>query len=137
MDDFVPSVKVIFCMAADEFDLDTVTRRIKITPTETRKRESFPPQSIEAGVAKTEWSIEMCEENCTDVAIPFERMLSILAAKSKTIRTVCCDYNLEACFVVVIHMKDGNSPEVVLSREIVAFAASINAEIGFDLYCYE
>jgi hypothetical protein len=137
MNVIIPSIKVIFCLFADEFDIDDVTRKLGIIPTDTRTRDSFPSQSIAAGVAKTEWCLEIKEENCIAVAILFEKMLEILREKETLINEICDDYNLESSFVVVIHMQDGDSPEVVLPREVISFAAAISAEIGFDLYCYE
>lgn len=137
MSDFIPRIEVTFYIMADEFDLNEVTCRLGVTPTETRTKDSYPHQSIAAGVAHTEWSIDLVEENCIAVSFLFEKLLNVLSGKEKLITQVCDDFNLEAGFVVVIHMKDGDSPEVILPREVVAFAAAINAEIGFDLYCYE
>ena len=137
MDDFIPSIKVAFYISADKFDIDEVTRKVGINPTGTRTNADFPEQSIAAGVAKTIWWFEVEEENCIAVSILFKKLLIILDSKSKIINAICNDYGLETGFEVVIHCQDGNNPELVLTREIVAFAASINAEIGFDLYCYE
>ena len=137
MNDFIPSIKITLYLSAEEFDLDEVTNRLEITPTETRLKNNFPPQSIAADVARTLWCIDIKEENCIAVSILFEKLLNILDGKSEIIRAVCNDYNLETAFEVVIHMKDGDSPEVILPREVISFASAINAEIGFDLYCYE
>jgi len=132
MDDFIPSIKVTFYIMADEFDLEEVTRRLGINPTETRTKDSFPPQ----GLAHTSWSLDVEEKDCCAVAILFEEMLEVLGGKSETIKTLCDDYNLETSFVVVIHMQGEDNPEMFLPREVISFAASINADIGFDLYCY-
>jgi len=137
MKSFIPSIKVALYLIADEFDLDRVTEMIGVIPTETRTRESFPPQSIAAGVAKSEWSVEIIQENCIAVSTLFEELLMVLKGKEGIIRLVCEDFSIEAGFLVVIHMKDGDSPEVILPREVISFAAAIRAEIGFDIYCYE
>ena len=137
MNDFMPSIKVTLYLGADEVDLDVVTQRLGIVPTETRTKDSFPLQSIITGFAKNIWSIGIIEENCIAVSIPFERMLEILKGKEAQINGLRNEYGFDASFVVVIHMKDGDSPEVVLPREVITFTAAIDAEIGFDLYCYE
>ena len=137
MNDFIPSIKVIFCLSANEFNLDEVTCRLGVAPTRTKTRDSFPPQSIAADVAKTMWAIEIKEDNCWGVRVLFREILKILCGKEQLIKRLCDDYNLEVHFEVVIHMKDGDSPEVVLPQEVILFAAAINAEIGFDLYCFE
>ena len=133
VDDFVPSIKVIFCLEADEFNLNQVTERMELIPSEVRTRDSFPTEYY----VKTIWSLEIIEENCEAVSIVFEKLLDSLKGKEEIIRNICDDYDIEAGFVVVIHCQDGDNPEIVLPREIISFAAAINAEIGFDLYCYE
>jgi len=131
--DFIPSIKVTFYITADEFDLDEVTHRLRITPTKTRTKDSFSPQVS----AYTVWALEIKEGNCIAVSIVFEKLLTILQDKEEIINRICSDYSTKTGFEVVIHAQDGDLPEIVLPREVVSFAAAINAEIGFDLYCYE
>ena len=133
MDDFIPSIKVIFGIFADEFDLDEITRRIGVIPTKARTKDSFRVQTL----ACTEWVLETGQENVIAIDIQFKKMLKMLEGKADVIKRVCDEYNLETNFVVVIHTMVCEEPELVLSREVIAFAAAINAEIGFDLYSYE
>lgn len=129
----IPSIKISFYITGDNYDLEEATKRIGIVPTMARTKGSLPPNAL----AYTIWAINIKEENCIAVSILFERMLSILDGKANIINELCNDYSLATGFEVVIHMKDGDSPEVVLPREVISFAAAINAEIGFDIYCYE
>ena len=133
MDDFVPSIKVTFYLTGDEFSLEKATKMIGVIPTETRTKDDWPP----GGLVCTLWCIEIKEEYCIAISILFERLLDILDGKTKILNNLCKEYNLKTSFEVVIHMKDGDSPEVVLPRKVVSFAAAIDAEIDFDLYCYE
>jgi len=133
MTDFVPSVKIAFYFIAEEFDLEQVTSRMGMTPDGTRTRDDWPTEYF----VKTIWSLEIKEENCIAVSLLFDKLIDILEEKSGVIRNICNDYNIEASFEVTIHCQDGDNPELVLTREIISFAASINAEISFDLYCYE
>jgi len=131
--DFIPSINVYFYITADEFDLSEVTRKLGVMPTSTRTKDDFPPQ----GLACTEWVLETGREDCIAVSIQFEKMLQMLDGKANVIKNVCNEYNLETGFVVAIHMMHGERPEILLPPEVISFAASINADIGFDLYCYE
>ena len=137
MNDYVPSIKVTLYMTANEFDFKEVTHRLGVTPTTTKRRDSFPPKSITAGTAKTIWALAVEERNCIAVAILFERMIELLRGKEALICEICNDYGLETRFEVVVHMQGEDAPEMVLHREVVSFAAAINADIGFDLYYYE
>ncbi len=129
----VPSIEVIFYLSGDEFNLKEVTKRLDLIPTETRTKDSFPPQ----GLACTLWALGIKHYNCNGIYVLFEELIDILENKTEIIRGICKDYSIETSFEVIIHMKDGDSPEVVLPRKIISFAAAINAEIGFDIYCYE
>ena len=132
MEEYIPSINVILYITADEFDLDEVTRKIGVVPTSTRTKDSFPPQ----GLACTIWALETGRESCIAVAIQFEKLLKLLEGKADVIMNVCDEYSLSAGFEVIIHTECANNPELILPREVVSFAAAINAEIGYDLYCY-
>jgi len=130
MNNFVPSIRIAFYLAADDFNLDEVTRRMGMTPDKARTRDDWPTEHY----VKTVWSIETKEENCVAVCLLFEKFLDVLKGKEVIIKDICKDYNIEASFEIIIHCQDGNNPELVLTRDIISFAASIGAEIGFDIY---
>lgn len=133
MNEIIPSIKVAFSLIADYFDLDQVTNKIGVTPDSVRTRDSWPSKYY----VKTVWSMERKKDNCIAVSDVFEKLINVLKGKEEIIKKFCSDYGIETSFEVVIHMNDGDSPKIVLPREIVSFAASVNAEIGFDIYCYE
>jgi len=133
----IPSIKVSFNLIGEDFDFDVVTTKIGVNPTRTKAKSDCRPQTIAAGFAHSSWSIDIKEENCIAVSHLFRKMLETLNGKSEIIKNICDEYNIEAGFVVVIHMKDGDRPEMVLPREVVSFAGAINAEIGFDIYWYD
>lgn len=137
MGDQMPSIKIKFHISADTFEISEVTRKIGVVPTKTRTKESFPIQSIVAGTACTLWTLETETEDCLAVSIVFDNMMSMLNGKSEIIKSVCDDKKLSTSFEVVVRMYNGNNPELVLPREVISFAASIGAEISFDLYCYD
>ena len=110
---------------------------MKLSPTEAKKTEDFPEASIRAGIGRTFWSFEVREENCRDISVPFTKLYNQLYHKVDTIRKLCRDLNLITGFVVTIHTKCGNIPLDNISRDVVSFASSINADIGIDLYCYD
>ena len=136
----VPSVKAIFYITSgkNEFDLEEVGRRLGVSPTRTRRKADFPPQAP----AQTSWSLEVKEENAPSVGAVLDELIHRLAGEdpletAKKIVRLCKELDAEASLEIVIHMRDGDSPEVRLSSAQLLFAAAIGAEIGFDLYCYE
>jgi len=133
MIDFIPSIKIKFYFAGYEFDLDQVTSRLGIVPDVARTRDDWPTKHY----VETIWAIEIEEYNCIAISLLFEKLLAIIKSKGAIIRDICSDCDAEVGFVIVAHYQDGSKPELTLTREIISFAASINAEIGFDIYCYE
>jgi len=130
----VPQIKAELFISGQDFDPNLITDSIGINPTCVRKREDFPKASIDCGVAHTFWKWETMREKSYAVSNQMEEMLQSISGKEKRINELCKKYKLETIIVIIIHMRRNNPPEMVLSKEIVAFIASINAEIGFDMY---
>lgn len=128
--EILPQIRVSFFFSGDEFDIDDVTTKMNIIPTETRKKKDFPI----AEFAHTEWVLDTEKESCKSVSLQFEKLIKLLNRKEIIINQICKDYNIEAGFSIMILMENGDGPEMVLTKEIISFLASINAEVGFDLY---
>jgi len=125
-----PKIKVSFCLAGDNDNLDEITKLMEINPTKQRKKEDCPIMQF----ALTTWNLSTEKEYCKAVYWQFDKVLEKLKGKEEIINEICKKYNFEASFTVVVEMLVGNGPELVLTRDIISFASSINAEIGFDLY---
>ena len=130
--DEISRIRITFYLSADEFDLENTTQKMGIVPTIARRKSDFPP----TGLARTLWGIDLVEEDCIAVSILFKKLLKILESKQQTINAMCSEFGLKTSFEIAIHMNHPHHPEMVLTSDIVEFAASIGAEIGFDLYCY-
>lgn len=130
--EILPQVRVSFFFSGDEFDIDDITKKMNITPATTRKKKDFPISEF----AHTEWVLDTKKENCKAVSLQFEKLLNLLEGKEIIINQICNDYNIATGFLIDIWMKNGDKPEMVLTKEIVSFLASINAEVGIDLYIY-
>lgn len=129
-----PYVKVSFCLTSESEELTPadITAEMNLLPTRARVPEQFPVPDF----ACTGWIYEEEKENCYSVSKIFHELISKLVGKESIIQRICTKFAARACFVVVIHAYDGDNPEVTIPREVVQFAASINAEICFDLYYY-
>ena len=134
----MPVIQTTFSISASggELDLEEVSRRLGVSPTRTRRKADFPPQTP----AQTSWSLEVKEENAFSVGTVLDKLIRRLAGDypleaAKKIVRLCEEFDAEASLEIVIHMRNGDSPEVVLSPKQVLFAAAIGAEIDFDLHC--
>ncbi|WP_333638464.1 DUF4279 domain-containing protein [Tissierella praeacuta] len=126
----LPKIRVSFYMTGDEFDIEDITRKMNIIPTKTRQKEDFPVKEF----AHTEWVLDTEKESCKVVSWQFEKILERLHDKQEIINQICKEKDIKVGFVVTVFMENGDGPEFVLTKEIISFLASINAEIGFDLY---
>jgi hypothetical protein len=104
-----------------------------ITPTRTRTKNEYPPQSIKAGVAIPYWYIEI-RDHFDDISVPFEKIVKQLSNKVDIINKLSSTLNLKVSFIITIHLEKSDYPLMRISKEITSFASSINAEITFDIY---
>jgi len=119
----IPSIIIYFSLVKnDNINYGYITQKLKLNPMKENKNE---------------WVYEVIENNCDNINIPSNKMLDILYNKMEIINDLCKKYRLEVHFTFVISVKIGNSPLSKISKEFISFASSINAQMGFDLYCYE
>ncbi len=128
----LPKIEVCFFFEGDDFDVNDVTDQMQLTPTQIREKKDFPIEEL----AHTEWLLTTEKESCKVVFRQFEKLMKLLVGKEKVINQICSNHKISVGFCVTIWMEDGDKPEIVLTKEIVLFLASINAEVGFDLYIY-
>lgn len=126
----LPQIRVTFFFVGDEFNIDDVTKKMAITPTETWEKKDFRIKDV----AYTCWSLETEKESCRSVSQQFEKIMYLLRGKEIIIKQICNIYNVNVSFEITIYMENGDKPEMVLTKEIISYLASINAEVGFDLY---
>ena len=136
----LPTIKITFFLEGDEFSEEKVSTKLGMTPDEFRTKDDWP-DAIKNAIdlpshlrPRTGWSIDVKRESCCAVSDQFEKMMDLFKGKESMINELCEELNLSTAFVVVIEMEGGDRPEMVLTKEIVNFISSINAEIGFDLY---
>ena len=136
--DIIPEISISFTLSGidnADFDIDEITKRIKIQPTKARKKHEFPQVSIDAEIACDYWSFEI-REACDDISFPSKKLYNKLFDKTDIIKKLCIEQNLEVHFEVVMHLSCGTNPLNEIPREVMSFISSFNAGLGFDLYCY-
>jgi hypothetical protein len=126
----LPKIRVEFYFMGDTFSISDVTKEMELTPALAREKSDFPIKEI----AQTIWMIRTDKESCKVVSWQFEKLKKNLIGKEKTIKQICHKYNIKVGFSIKVWMENGYKPEMLLTQEIIAFLASINAEVGFDLY---
>jgi hypothetical protein len=137
MDGFLPSIEVSFILSGVDNHLDEITTKLQIEPSKTRTKDDYrapyyPPEIV----LTCDWDLSTGKINERSIDVLFLILMGKLKGKEGVINKLCSDYALGAYFVVIVHAFDAREPALILTRDIVAFAASINAEISFDVYVY-
>lgn len=130
-------VNVYFSLYGDEFPLDEVTAKLKLTPTETQKKgDLISNRSTVQYRTETSWNLGTGYQFSLDVNDQLQQIVGRLKNKSLTINEIKEAYSLECKFFIVIKIENGNTPALYLDKDIVKFASSIEAEFDVDLYAY-
>lgn len=139
----IPKIRATFGLVSKNFSIDYVSQELGIQPDWSRTIDGWPdviknnsdlPEELKP---RTIWEIETTKDECWAVEIQLEKLINRLEGKVDVIQRLSRELNLQAHFVVVVDMLVGDHPEMVLSKETVAFMSAVNAGIGFDMYIDE
>jgi hypothetical protein len=133
--DYSPVLKMKLVLSRKtNFDFQEVTDRIGLLPTRTRSYEDYPQVSRDMGYAGAVWVYYTEEEECRDVNEQLLKLKGILHGKEQAILDIVQQFDLNVSIVVIVNGDVAHMPAFWLSTETIAFAASINAEVSFDMY---
>ena len=136
-------INIWFSLIGKNVDLDEITDRLGINPTHVRTLDDWPeaiknpkndlPDELQPRYI---WQVDIEYETNRLVRDRFDVMLRLMTDKTEIINELKKKFSLKASFTVGIHAQHDqhNMPEVFLTQEIIAFVASIGADIGFDMY---
>lgn len=131
----VTNVKVEFVIGGETFfDHDEVTKKMGIIPTYLRKKG----EKLRCGKPfhMTEWGFETEYEPSYDINDQLNKVTEQLKNKECIINEICSKYEISPTFVIVVNVENGEFPAMYFNTDFIKFAASINADIGFDPYFY-
>lgn len=127
-------VLVYFQLLADDFLIEDVTHRLGLTPTETFKRgdkSSYSSRPREY----TSWSLGTGYQSSVDVNDQLQPIIAQLRGKETILDDIYDTYDdMQARFIIVIVMEEGQTPALVFDLETIQFAHRIRAEFDIDLY---
>ena len=83
------------------------------------------------------WGITEKAKNCRVLSYQTDKIANRLKGKEAMLINLANEYGLTLHVNISVHAESGDGPEIVLTKDFVEFAASIGADIGFDMYYYE
>lgn len=126
-------VLVYFQLLADDFSIEDVTHRLGLTPTETFQRgeKGYSSRLREY----TSWSLGTGYQSSVDVNDQLQPIIAQLRGKETILDDIYDTYDdMQARFIIVIVMEEGQTPALVFDLETIQFAHRIRAEFDIDLY---
>ncbi|MGE6492707.1 DUF4279 domain-containing protein [Exiguobacterium sp. NPDC077395] len=127
-------VNVYFKLVGDDFSIDEVTRLLDLTPTEFYKLGEIREPSKRPSTF-TAWMIGTGYQPSFDVNDQLKQIIKTLNGKELILDQLYQTYeNLQAKFVIVIVIEDGQAPALVIDTDTIQFAHRIRAEFDIDLY---
>lgn len=130
----IPTIRITFFLSGQGLPFNDITALLGIAPSATRKKETWPSPSIEAGLAEDLWIIDIPHTESWSLSSQFRTLQDILFGKEDTIRALCKQYCLTANIEISAHWECGLHPALVLEQEQIHFLSKINASIGIDPY---
>jgi hypothetical protein len=132
----LPQIEVYFLLTCAEDNLKTISDEMGINPTDTRTKQEFPQESIDEGIASNLWIISTKKQSDKTISCQCNKLVEMLKDKEDKILDLINRYSLIPDITVVVNAESANEPEMILPKDIIKFAAKIEAEIGFDIYIY-
>ena len=121
----------------DDINIDLITELLGITPTYTRKRRDFPEVSQRLMLAQDGWAYEIPYDNICDIDTLVTLLLGLFSDKIHILNHLRETLPCNTTFNIVINTTESAGyPKMLLSKEFVEVAATINAKISIALYRY-
>jgi hypothetical protein len=127
------SVKVKFSIYDHEFDPELVTQRLGIIPTECW----FKGDKIEGRKIlkrkETGWVLSTEYEESSDVNDQLIKVIGVLEDKVNLLKEISEKYNAKLKIDIIIRVRNGKTPVIILSQRIISFVHGTNARIDIDV----
>lgn len=126
---------VYFSLYGDEFSIDDVTEKLGVAPTKAYKKgDLFLNRATACYRKETSWDLGTGYQVSLDVNNQLQQIIDKLQNKSLIINEIKEAYTLECKFFIIVIREEGNTPSLYLDKDIIKFAANIEAEFDIDLY---
>lgn len=129
-------IKIEFLIVGDDFLPDEITKMLNIYPTEAHRINDHFMVGSEKNIPmkrkECSWRIETQYIESIDVTEELNKIYNILKDKTNIFKEIKNKYSVFFKFNIVIHFTD--NPIISLERDIIKFAAEIDAEFDFDTY---
>ena len=129
------TVRASFVLAGQEFNPDSVTDQLEVTPTRIGRKGDDLYDGKHKRIENF-WIVEGEFEASTDIDNQIRPILETLNPISDKIKFVLKDAVDYGQINVVIKVEQGRFPSIHLKKDVIKFMNELGIEIDIDLYCY-
>ncbi|WP_455813226.1 DUF4279 domain-containing protein [Pseudomonas graminis] len=128
-------VRAEFSICGDQFDLNEITERLGINPSEVRVKGVIPKGRKRPSV-ETSWSISTDKEDSYDVDVQTKKVLSLIKEKVGDLCEIKEKMDVSFILSLIVEVENGEKPALHFTSDTISFLGKIGAESDIDLYIY-
>ncbi|HHN8460649.1 TPA: DUF4279 domain-containing protein [Morganella morganii] len=129
------TVRVYFSIYGDFFDVDDVTQRLCLQPSEVKIKGCIPDGKKRPNI-ETAWKLSTGDEVSHDINDQLDKVITLLDGKDNQLQSIKNQYNVRFIFSLIVKIENGEKPGMYFNTEKLDFISKIGAEIDIDLYIY-
>ena len=119
-------VNVELSIIGDDFDVDLVSKKLDIEPTEIKKKGELLPNKKNWNI-ETSWSFMTGLEKSLDVRNQLCKLMDIFYKKIDKLKEICLYFNTKVFVSILIIVKNQQTPSLHFRKEEILFFNEINA----------
>jgi len=118
----------------NDFDVNEITRLIKIEPSECKCRWETRISPLTNKQNEGFWTLKSKEKSEWDLKIILEDLLIMFKHKLKEIKDICDEQNGSVIFDIIPSFTPENKPALYFERDFLDIVDYLNATIQIDMY---
>ena len=140
-------VNVELVLHGDDFDLQSISERLGLTPTELWKKgalvegkkivienaEIFQGYTTPITRKGTAWCLNTGYEETSLMLDPVHKLANIIGDKKEEIIKLQSEENIEVLVSFIVYVHDDSTPAPIFDKDMVTFFHSINAAVDIDM----
>lgn len=129
------SVNVEFVIAGEMFDLNTISNKLEIQPTEQwLKGDRVSNRNVTR--QDTCWSYSLGEEESLDINNQLTTMIKILSLKKDILKDLKITFEIDYLILITIKIEDDVKPLISIKSQAIELMNYICAEFDIDMYIF-
>ena len=129
------NINVEFNIIGDYFDLDTISNKLNLNPTESWKKGEVVPNRKTVR-RDTTWSYALGTKETIDLDEELTNLVNIFDSKREILKKLKLLFELEYLILITIKIENQETPAMTIRIPNINFINDIACELEFDTYVF-